>query len=245
MIVFHKIKTLHLKPTQREVSTQITEEDRHLIYPGKRKLLDMKFLTSTPKKSKLELTEPSINIFDEDDSSVERFPKMEPRCNEDIEDQTNLVMRFNCPICVEHSNSCRKMLFHIETVHAGGEQDVRPVKQNMRIMLGKVKMTKQKLSSQVNYYKKYGGLYLHTGVKGNYQCVLKSVDNIKDIDNIRTVFDRNNIHIQDYSDFAFESLKDFNNKEDPKEDDCIFSGDESEVSLTILKFIYKIPYSLR
>ena len=62
---FHKIRTLYLKPSQKEASTQITDEDRYLIYPGKRKSVDMKFLTSTPKKARLDNTDASFNMFNE------------------------------------------------------------------------------------------------------------------------------------------------------------------------------------
>ena len=230
MKCFHKIKTLHLKPHQREVSTQICEEDRHLIYPGKRKLVDMKFLTSTPKKSKLELCDhdQSLAIFNGEDSSEECFPKLEPsNCfKEDLNDNENSILRFKCPSCNEHSNCCQKVLKHIETFHRDDEQDVRPVRQGMSLLLKKVKMSKHKLDIQVDYYRKYGGLYLHTGVRAAYQCVLKSVDNMRDITNIKSGCDRNNIHLQDYSEYAFLSLKDFNNEETTS----LYNG-ESEVSL--------------
>lgn len=203
---FHKIRTLYLKPSQKEASTQITDEDRYLIYPGKRKSVDMKFLTSTPKKAKLDNTE-SFNMFNETSND---FPKVEPNYTEDSKDHTNLVLRYKCPICGELSNSCGKILGHIENHHV--DSDARPVKQNMKIMMKKLKISDQKLTSQLNYYKQFGGLYLHTGVKGNYQCVLKSIETMRDIPNIRSVCNRNNMHIQDYSEFAFLSLKELDNE---------------------------------
>jgi len=223
---FHKIRTLYLKPSQREASTQITDEDRHLIYPGKRKLVDIKFLTSTPKKARLESTDSSFNIFNETSND---FPKVEPNINETSEEHSDLVLRYKCPVCGEHSNSCGKLLGHIENHHA--ESDARPVKQNMSVMIKRVKMANHKLTSQMNYYKQFGGLYLHTGVKGNYQCVLKSIETIKDIPNIRSVCNRNNMHIQDYSEFAFLSLKELNDGKETDSEVNINSTNKSGVCI--------------
>ena len=211
MKVFHKIRTFLLKPQLREASTQIVEEDRHFIYPGKRKLVDIKYMTSTPKKSNFENSVTSLTNFIVQDTTVDILPKLEPRtgCHENSNNINNMNQdkRFQCPYCDHHHTSCENVTVHIQAVHIG-DQEMRPVSQQMRLVLRKTNVARGKLNTHMNYYKQYGGLYLHSGVKGNYQCVLKSGHNIRDIRKIKSGCNRNNIPIQDYSIYSFESLKD-------------------------------------
>jgi len=124
---YHNIKSLLLRPNQRNCETQIDPEDRYFIYGQKRYLCDEEAEPEVPAVEMETITVPE-SISGETESLVE--------------ENGNVCARFRCPVCSFVNYGYKSVMEHIVTKHTTFKLNRRrkqlkhkPLRQEMSLKL--------------------------------------------------------------------------------------------------------------